>query len=155
MPLQMREDSFSSSYVYSFRADTILKFLKYASPKPIAPATIELGESSKFRKGVIHLDDTDDADVGPQDADEEKPQEQGPVVDVVEEKMEQQQINTPQAVEETMQQHQETVQDRMEQQKTYSPKKDDTESLDHVEQPLDQAVDKQKMVVKNMFYMYN
>ena len=110
MPLQMREDSFSSNYVYSFRADTIWKFLKYASPKPIVPTTIELGQSYKDWEGVIHLDDTDDADVGPQEqgpsVDEE---EQGPAVDVVEEKTEQQQIDTPEAVEETMQQHQETI----------------------------------------------
>ena len=65
MPLQMKEDTFSSNYVYSFRADTIWKFLKYASPKPIVPATVELGESSKVREGVIHLDDTDDASVVP------------------------------------------------------------------------------------------
>ena len=117
----MKEDSFSSNYVYSFRADTIWKFLKYASPKPIVPATVELGQSYKVREGIVHLDDTDHDD-------EEKPQEQALAVDVVEEK--------------TEQQHQETAQDRMEQQKRYSPKKDDTESLDHVEQPLDQAVDR-------------
>ena len=154
MPLQMKEDSFSSNYVYSFRADTIWKFLKYASPKPIVPATIELGESFKVREGVIHLDDIDDVDVGPQEqgpsVDEEKPQEQGPTVDVVEEKMELQQTDAPGAVEETMQQHQETVHDKMEQQKRDPPKKDDTEGLDHVEQPLDQAVDRQEILVKHM-----
>lgn len=64
----MREDSFSSNYVYSFRADTIWKFLKYASPKPIVPATVELGESSKVREGVVPQEQ------GPS-ADEEKPQE--------------------------------------------------------------------------------
>ena len=69
--------------------------------------------------------------------------------------MEQQQTDAPGTVEETMQQHQETVEDRMEQQKIDSPKKDDRESLDHVEQHLDEVVGKQKMVVNNMLYMYN
>lgn len=50
--------------------------------------------------------------------------------------MEQQQTDALGIVEETMEQHQETVQDRMEQQKIDSPKKDDTESLDHVESSL-------------------
>ena len=52
----MRKDRFGSDYMYSFRADTILKLLNHASFKPPMQDTLKVGESSNVHDGVIHLD---------------------------------------------------------------------------------------------------
>ena len=52
----MRKDSFGADYMYSFRADTILKLLNHASSKPPVQDTLKICESSKVHDGAIHLD---------------------------------------------------------------------------------------------------
>ena len=52
----MRKDSFNTDYMYSFRADTILKLLSHASSKPPVQETLKVAESSKVIDGVIHVD---------------------------------------------------------------------------------------------------
>ena len=52
----MRKDSFGTDYMYSFRADTILKLLSHASSKPPVQETLKVAESSKVLDGVIHVD---------------------------------------------------------------------------------------------------
>ena len=52
----MRKDSFNNDYMYSFRADTILKLLSHASSKPPVQETLKVAESSKVLDGVIHVD---------------------------------------------------------------------------------------------------